>query len=195
MKTSPSPWLVSNSRCRFLCIFGTSLCFCLSPFNKLLFDVNLELFSDSFRVSARILTLPDMPHHSYVWIISVLVLCLLCQNKVCLTLHSCLVLVIGLFQKWRSDFVETTILVFGSIIWQAWVSALERGGLILLIIAVKCRLFFLIVLWIRIQHLKLGCPSTPLPVNDSSRSVLLRVWSLIMHHVSFQRSLLLLLTW
>lgn len=57
-------------------------------------------------------------------------------------------------------------------------------------------MLILMILRLRIQHVKLVRASTSLPLSDFPRPILLSVWSLyalLIHHVSFDDGMLMLL--
>lgn len=145
VKTSASSWLISNY-CRRTG-FRTTLSFCGCPFNQLLFNINFKFFCYSVCCGTSILTLFGVTHHSNIWIISVLMLCLLSQYKVSFRLHSDLIFVVCLFQEWGSYLVQTLLVL--SIAWETWVPSLNRRWLVWLV-AEQSSVLILVILRLRI---------------------------------------------
>lgn len=192
VKASASSGLISYDRSRSW--LWTSLWFCLCSFNQLLFNINFEFFSDPVRLRTSILTLFGMAHDPYIRIVSILMLWLLRQYKISLRLHPDLIFMISFFQEWRSYLIQTLLVL--SITRQARIPSLNSRWLFWLV-TVQSSMFILMILRLRIQHLKLMIrPRASLPLSDFPRPILLSIRSLkvlLMHHVCFEDRILLLL--
>lgn len=195
MKAAASSGLISNDWRRGW--LRTSLCFCLCSFNQLLFNINFEFFSDPVRFRTGILTFFGVTHDPYIRIVCVLMLSLLRQYKVSLRLHPDLIFMISFFQERRSYLVQTLLIL--SVSRQARIPSLNSRWLVWLI-TVQSSMFILVILRLRIQHLKLKIrPCATLPLSDFASPILLSIRSLnvlLIHHVCFDDGMLLLLvTW